>query len=120
MLLKNTVFDPAYLSTPEKRDPTLEDKYVLEDEYAGSDSSLPSGDFSTSLKVKNATKTEKHPVDKHNDSKVMIKNSTSRSTSKPTKLIDNEIEVVSQPNIMELDDGLVFIRITPPCEYLSL
>ncbi|KAI7951891.1 hypothetical protein MJO28_007575 [Puccinia striiformis f. sp. tritici] len=93
-------------SNPEKRDP------ISEDEYNGSNSSLPSGDFSTCSKVKNGTKTEKHPVDKH--SKVMIKNSTSRSTSKPTKLIDNEIAVVCQPNTMELDDGLVFIRITPP------
>ncbi|KNF02107.1 hypothetical protein PSTG_04605 [Puccinia striiformis f. sp. tritici PST-78] len=93
-------------SNPEKRDP------ISEDEYNGSNSSLPSGDFSTCSKVKNGTKTEKHPVDKH--SKVMIKNSTSRSTSKPTKLIDNEIAVVCQPNTMELDNGLVFIRITPP------
>ncbi|POV97261.1 hypothetical protein PSHT_14678 [Puccinia striiformis] len=99
---------------PREKGPYIRDEYVSEDEYNGSDSSLPSGDFSISSKVKNTTKTEKHPVDKHSDSKVMIKNSTSRSTSKPTKLIDNEIEVVRQPNIMELDDGLVFIRITPP------
>ncbi|KAI9612797.1 hypothetical protein KEM48_004031 [Puccinia striiformis f. sp. tritici PST-130] len=46
-------------SNPEKRDP------ISEDEYNGSNSSLPSGDFSTCSKVKNGTKTEKHPVDKH-------------------------------------------------------
>ncbi|KAI7959086.1 hypothetical protein MJO28_002877, partial [Puccinia striiformis f. sp. tritici] len=62
--------------------------------YNGFDSSLPSGDFITFSKVKNTTKTEKHPVDKHNDSRVMIKNSTSKSTLRPTRFIDDEIKVV--------------------------
>ncbi|POW00899.1 hypothetical protein PSTT_12835, partial [Puccinia striiformis] len=53
--------EPHLSSNPEKRDP------ISEDEYNGSDSSLPSGDFSTCSKVKNGTKTEKHPVDKHSN-----------------------------------------------------
>ncbi|KAI7937122.1 hypothetical protein MJO28_016021 [Puccinia striiformis f. sp. tritici] len=93
-------------SNPEKSDPILDDDV--------SNSSLPLGDFSYYPEVKNTTKNNEHPVDKRKNSKVMIKNDTSRSTSKPTKLKEDEIVVVPHPNMMELDDGLVFIRITPP------